>query len=271
MNPVKKIIRSWHAAIYHYRLFGKDGIAFLLRKRKSSNKLLQIKMKGYDFPLFLRNNTTDIPMFYHIFSGMDYDIQVNDDPKTIIDCGAHIGLGAIFFAKKYPNAKIISVEAEASNYEMLVKNTSNYPQIYPVFGAIWNEKTALKVVDVNLGNWGYMVEPTAEGVKNPVPAITIDELINTYKLESIDICKINIEGAEKELFASNYNHWLSITKVLVIELHDRMRKGCTKSLFNALQDFDFQISWKGFSLVIQLNHSPAGSQKGNPGGQFPTT
>ena len=215
-------------------------------------------MKDYPHPVYLRNNTTDLPMFYHIFAAMDYQLSLTEAPRVIVDCGAHIGLGAIYFAHQYPGATIISIEAERANYEMLVKNTRPYPQIHPVHGAIWNEAVPLKVVDPNLGNWGYMTEPSANGDKDLVQAITIPALMALYNLDGIDLCKINIEGAEKELFDDHYDQWLSKTRLIVIELHDHMRKGCAKSVFNALSHYDYSVSWKGFSLIIHLNPPTAG-------------
>jgi tRNA1(Val) A37 N6-methylase TrmN6 len=46
---------------------------------------------------------------------------------TIVDAGANIGMASIFFAQKYPDAKIIAVEAEASNFAMLARNVQPYP------------------------------------------------------------------------------------------------------------------------------------------------
>ncbi len=50
-------------------------------------------------------------------------------PETIVDAGANIGVTSIYFANRYPGAKIFAVEAEASNFAMLVKNTQAYPSI----------------------------------------------------------------------------------------------------------------------------------------------
>lgn len=254
MSIVQKITRAWHSATYHYRLFGRDGLRFIAQKRNPKNTLIHITPKGYLHPISLRNNTTDLPMFYHIFAAMDYALSLPAAPEIIIDCGAHVGLGAIYFANQYPGATIISVEAERSNYEMLVKNTASYPQIHALHGAIWNDTVPMKLVDANLGNWGYMTEPLATGEPGSIPAITIPELLEKFGLKKIDLCKINIEGAEAALFEKNYTGWLSKTNYLLIELHDHMRKGCSRSLFKALEPFDYEVSTRGFSLLIKLNH-----------------
>lgn len=249
--------RRWQTLISHYRQFGPEGVRFLFRKRKPGNQLIAMRMKGFENPLWMRNHTTDIPMFYHIFSQLDYDFAFPYPPKIILDCGAHIGLSAIYFAKKYPSARIICIEADASNYAMLVRNTNAYPQITAIHAAIWNTPEPVQVKDVDLGNWGYMVEPHSADAAQTVPGITIDELMARFNISHIDICKINIEGSEKELFEKNYHHWVSRTSLIAIELHDRMRKGCSKAVFRALQEFDFELSWKAYSLLITLHHPAA--------------
>ena len=44
------------------------------------------------------------------------------EKKNIIDLGSNIGEFSIFFAKKYPNSKIISVEGSKINYDILKDN-----------------------------------------------------------------------------------------------------------------------------------------------------
>jgi hypothetical protein len=49
----------------------------------------------------------------------------------------------------------------------------------------------------------------------------------------IDLFKIDIEGAEKEVFESCT--WQGRVGTIVIELHDRFKPGCSAAVKNALQ------------------------------------
>ncbi len=49
--------------------------------------------------------------------------------KLIIDLGANIGIETLRFAKIYPKAKIFSIEAAKENFETLIKNTKNMPNV----------------------------------------------------------------------------------------------------------------------------------------------
>ena len=249
---MRKLWQSWQSFLHHFKLFGPGGASFFLKQRWKKEGLIDITMKGYAHPIYMRNHTSDVPMFYYIFEAKEYDISFPFEPKVIIDCGAHIGLGAVFFAHKFPNAIIYSIEPEKSNFELLVKNTEAYPNIRCLNYGIWNKTTNLKILDVGLGNWGYMTEEVSCKDETTIEAISIDEIMNRYGISQIDICKVNIEGTEKELFEQNTEKWLPHTKAIIIELHDRMREGCTKSFFKALMNYNFSISPHGSYLVCTL-------------------
>ena len=191
-------------------------------------------------------------MFYYIYSYREMDVSFQFSPKYIVDCGAHIGLSAVLFANRYPNAKIFAIEPEPSNFDMLLKNTKPYPNVICLQKAIWNKKTVLEIKDVGLGNWGYMTNEVSDSELNNVESISIPELMKEYNLDSIDICKINVEGAEKELFEENYKEWLSKTKAIIIELHDHMKAGCSHIFLFSMLNYKFEFSIKGSYVIVKL-------------------
>lgn len=248
---MKKYWRSWQSLLNHYQNFGLDGSRFFLEK-KLKKGLIDIRPKGYTHPIYLRNNTTDLPMFDYIFQAKEYNADFNFEPRVLIDCGAHIGLGAVFFANKFPDAAIYSVEPEGSNFDLLVKNTKPYPNVTCLNYGIWNTTTHLKIVDLGLGHWSFITEEVAVKDETTIEAISIDEIMSRYGIEEIDICKNNIEGTEKELFEKNYEKWLPKTRAIIIELHDRMREGCTRSFIGAVGNYDFDLSPYGSYLICTM-------------------
>ena len=66
---------------------------------------------------------------------------------------------------------------------------------------------------------------------NVVRAITIDDIMGQFGMTAIDILKIDIEGAEKDVFEGDVDSWLPKTGMLGVELHDRMREGCACAFF----------------------------------------
>ena len=57
----------------------------------------------------------------------------------------------------------------------------------------------------------------------------------------VDILKIDIEGAEKEVFADP-SLWIDKTKSIIIELHERMKPGCNRSFYRGSEGFDDEWS-----------------------------
>lgn len=232
--------------------FGIRGLLVYL-KIKILNQTKSISIPGLKHPITMRPQRIDKITFREIFFKREYDIELPPaiKPTVIIDAGANIGFTTLFFANKYPNAKIVSIEPNAGNFEYLVANTKNYPAITPVKSALWNKKELIQVVDRGYGDRGFMIEKNNEG--ESLQALSINDLLDIYQLSHIDILKIDIEGSEKEVFSENYDRWLSITKCLVIELHDRMKPGCSQAVFNAILKYDFSFSIKGENLVFINN------------------
>mgnify|MGYP006101779395 FL=1 len=212
-----------------------------------------IKMPNILHPIALRPRTSDLPTFDQVFLGLEYNINFTFKIERIIDAGGNIGLAAIYFANKYPNAKITSVEPEKDNFKMCVKNTKNYNNVTPVQKALSNSNgEELYIKDSGLGSWAFTTVSKREGIpeSNKVLTINIEEILNQNNWDIVDIVKIDIEGAEKELFDSNFERWIPKTKCIIIELHDRMKKGCSKSFFKTISQYNFSCELRGENLIL---------------------
>jgi len=235
----------------HYRRFGIAGNKLLLQEKNTSKTLIPVSLKDYSAPIHLRQGTSDIPTFYKIFYFTEYDITLNLEPKIILDLGANIGLASIYYSRKYPQAKIFAVEPEKSNYQLLVKNTAHNPNITCLNYGIWNRVTNLEI-KAGYDNWGFRTEEVDYENADTIQAISIDKIMEDYSLKQIDILKIDIEGSEKELFQKNVEKWLPKTKAIIIELHDQIKKDCSKSIFKALENYHYELSAKGENFICEL-------------------
>lgn len=174
--------------------------------------------------------------------------------RLIIDAGGYIGTAAIAFARTYPNATIVTLEPNADNYEVLVKNTAPWPTIVAKRAALTPEHGSAMLHDRGTGNWGFtLVKKAADRPTSPierVPCITVDELLEEIGADGIDIFKIDIEGGEQALLNRNIG-WIKKTDAICIELHDRIAPGCsvvwqaaTAGRNNFAIDGEKQISFK---------------------------
>jgi FkbM family methyltransferase len=169
-----------------------------------------------------------------MFIYRQYDFIIPGDIKVIFDLGANNGMSALFFHKKYPDATIYALEPDAGNFAALQLNTAGINQIIGIKKAIWKSDG---FVNLDSGDsWAVKVDMTAG--TNSAESITMDSLISGYQIGQIDLLKIDIETAEKELFEAS-TRFLNITRNLLIELHDWIRPGCSQAFFRALNKYKY--------------------------------
>lgn len=216
----------------------------------------KIRPKGFKHPLIVRGRSSDSYAFYSVIASREYCVDVKEDIHTVMDAGANVGYASVFFAECYPDATIIALEPEAKNFKMLIKNTQNYPNIKSVNAALWSQRESLCLDNPNVESWAFQYcssdAPDSSGKlllnasTDVVPGLTVIDLMNANSWTSIDILKMDIEGAEKQVF-QGHPLWLSLITTLLIEIHE----GCWESVFKSFEGhpFDCQIISKGLLKI----------------------
>jgi FkbM family methyltransferase len=252
-----KVIRAIKC---YLRTVGIRGFASAVKVRITRMPtLLEISWPDIKFPFVLRIPSSDVATCEQIFIDLEYDFNVKGTPRVIVDAGANIGLASIYFANKFPDAKIIAIEPEESNLKVLKRNIAPYENIVPVCGALWHENTRIKLVDTGIGKWGFMTtaqesaEETYGVMVDEVQGVTVDTIMKEQGIDHIDILKVDIEGAEREVFGDS-SSWLGKVDALIIELHDHMKPGCSRSVCKGAKGFDNE--WlQGENLYLARNCS----------------
>ena len=237
----------------HIELYGKEGFMLWKSKLAKNEQLKTYKLRDIAHEVYLREGTSDYETFVQVFFDKQYAYTLDSQPKYIIDCGANIGLATIYFANQYPDATIIAVEPESSNYDVLKLNTAPYKNVHCLKNGIYNKKTHLKVEDSGLGKWGFTTVEVDSAEAGTISALSIGDIKEMFSIDRIDIVKIDIEGSEKQLFKDNFSGWLGNTGLIIIELHDRTVKGTAKAFFDALHDYDYTLEIKGENIFCEIN------------------
>ena len=225
-------------------------------KNRKSEKLVEFKLKNVKSIIYARPNTSDFTLIRNILLEQEYPIFKDYNPRFIIDAGANIGLSCIYFKNNYPEAKIIAIEPEKSNCNLFLKNTSRYPDIILLEGALLNESN-IETTITNLTDekYSFRIDRSKKAKKlddSSVISYSINQLIERYNIENINILKLDIEGSEKDVFSSNLE-WLNITDNILIELHELLSPGCGHVLINAIANQHIKIRFKGENLVLSKN------------------
>jgi FkbM family methyltransferase len=237
------------------RRLGLEGLRVFLIGAMSRNEVL-VAFPGIAEPVKIRPGTSDKYCFEQIFLEGDYELEIPCDPSLIVDGGANVGYASIFFTNHYPRASILAVEPEPANFSTLLANVQSYPQIKAVRAAIWCKPETV-VVDNSDESWAaYVLEASSAPQSRhrvSVQGLTIGDLLQMSGKETIDILKLDVEGAERAIFLSSDCSWLRRTKIVIVELHDRLVPGCTEALERALSSYSFRRMVKGENTILINN------------------
>lgn len=188
-----------------------------------------------------RVGTSDQPVMQQIFIQRDYDISrlsraadignfyqqalAEGHVPLIIDAGANIGASTLYLADSWPEARIIAIEPDTINMELLCSNTNGLPNVTCVHAALAARSGEMLLIDPGIGHWGFRALSVGQvsadaSVREHIPALGMEDLLRQFPCRYVPfVCKIDIEGGEKDLFADR-TEWIDRFPLLVIELHD---------------------------------------------------
>ena len=236
-----------------------DGIEIIkniIKDERAQHVVLNTEFEGAD--LSLRIDDSDIRVFKQIFVDNEYDsLNLPETAKTIIDLGANIGLSALFFIKKFPTSRIVAVEPDAVNFSIMEKNLEKFSKSVSFLqAAIWPTDGEVSLVEedddhTSLGAWGYRTEASNGNSGLSVKAVTIPTIMKQYGMDFVDILKVDIEGAEYELFEKNYEDWIDKVGLIIIETHDRFKPNSEAMVRKALNGRFDELPMKGENLFFK--------------------
>jgi FkbM family methyltransferase len=220
----------------------------LFRKEKCP-----ILFPGCSHPLYLRESTSDfilLKQFLPLFRNWQ---PKHHPPQVVIDAGANIGLFTVMMANRYPQALIIAIEPDEENFELLRDNCKPYRNVELVKAALWYKQEPLVLANPEADHWARQVESSQKGASNLVDAVTVSSVLEDFKIQHIDIFKIDIEGAEAQILQHGDLSWVSTVRELLMELHERSDLDIKQLLFNALSAHSYtkeelgEYLWLSFS------------------------
>ncbi len=208
-----------------------------------------------------RGTSADLGVIAQMFESQDYslgrlrrgaEVQAQYEEllragqrPLILDAGANIGASAVFFGVHFPRAHIVALEPEAGNFELLRANTA---------GLDVDARCAA------IGAREGKAAPADPGARAPVQAAS--RLINEKLAAGYApyIARIDIEGGERELFASDTG-WADRFALLIIQLHDWLlpRAGSARNFLRwaGRRDRDFvHVGENIFSIANDWTAAP---------------
>lgn len=226
--------------LFHYD--SRLGISYSEFSKLSNYKIADINEMEVTFhdrkiqfssPFWFLHSLTEI------FVDEVYRFDKSNEPHLILDCGANIGLSAIYLKYIFPNAKIVSFEPDKNVFSQLKKNLGNFKldDIELKNTAVWIENGSVNF-EADQGVGGKINDKTA--TSQNVEAIRLKDYITD---KNIFFLKMDIEGAEYKVLQDIENELKNIENVF-IEFHAEI--GEKNELVNILEiiqnaGFDYYI------------------------------
>jgi FkbM family methyltransferase len=196
--------------------------------------------------------STDGGVLYHFYStGFRIRDTAAHPVKTIVDAGANIGDETLRFRHFHPQATIVAIEPDAGNYEFLVKNVGADPLIHALHSGLWSRECRLRVIPGASAQASRVEEVEDLKAAGDIEAVSIPFIMDRFTLSEIDILKMDIEGAEYEVFSSpDVAGWIGRVKVLIFECPDADRPGATQKIFEKIAGLEFKSHVVGECIVL---------------------
>jgi len=186
-NEVKRFL-----TIKEYRTLLLLALRYGFSKRYDAK---EIKFKGNVFLV------ADFQSFFwqykQIYVDQCYRFTADGSSQIILDCGANVGLSALYFSRNYPSSTVLAFEADATIFKYLNTNvqTNKMRNVEALQKAVWINDEGVHFAEEG-ADGGAVSQSTGIAVES----ISLSAVILKY--ETVDLLKMDIEGAEVEVIRS---------------------------------------------------------------------
>jgi FkbM family methyltransferase len=236
-NFIKKIIPSDLKSVIKRHLISS-------KEQKELNKIQKIpryrnfSSKIFGYAIFATDSASFTAMYKTIFIEKIYKFISDKKNPFIIDCGANIGLGTIYFKQLYPDAKVLAFEPDQKIFDLLQKNTSNarLTKITLINKGLWNKNG--KVLFSSDGIDGGKVALNKSQGNSQIEVTRLKEYLQN---ETVDFLKMDIEGAETIVLKDCGDALLNVN-LIFIEYHSFA--GQNQSLYEIMEllsNYNFRV------------------------------
>lgn len=151
------------------------------------------------------------------YRGHHFDGRFVDKNSIILDLGSHLGEFSTEVSNTF-GCQCYAVEALPSLYEKIKETHLLRKFNYAIYST--SQVIDFCVQDNLEANHIGKLSENYDGEVIQVNGICMNDFIDKYKLSKIDLLKIDIEGAEVDLFNSTSDDILRNIKQITVEFHD---------------------------------------------------
>ncbi len=201
---------------------------------------IDLSFKGQKLRLFLRNEA-DRSVMREIFKLREYrrtEEIIEKATFPIVDVGAHAGFFTLYCRVLNPKVRVLAVEPSKENIKMLKKRLieNKIRGVDVAEGALAGEGGTRRVLITEDGHNNRLL---ASGAKDgeTTEAWTFGDFCKKWKIKKVSLLKLDVEGAEGEIFRSFKKSDWARTGAIILEYHG----GAKKDIENMLRQNGFGV------------------------------
>jgi FkbM family methyltransferase len=172
-----------------------------------------VRFRNLAEPLEVRPGTNDIETAVDTVVRKEYGRWLPEKVGVLVDAGAFIGDTSAWYLSRFQDANVWALEPNPENRALAERNLARYGNRAVVLPLALSGREEIVHFDGtgtagSIGKTGYEVRTT-----------TVPELLKIIPSGQIDVLKIDIEGAELDVFEANPQAWLPKVGLIIAELH----------------------------------------------------
>ncbi len=173
--------------------------------------------------LQLRPFSTDLGIFHEVWDHERYAAgSIGEVARhgTVVDIGAHIGLFSLFASRAIQAKRIVSVEPDPLNFELLAKNVSaNHIEDAILIEAAIAGDSGERRMHTSTSNTGGHSFYARGDSSRLVWAVSLSDLFRSSRISECSLLKMDCEGAEMEILENAPDELLRGVSAVSLEYH----------------------------------------------------
>lgn len=234
------------------RLLPKPEVAawrYACRRAERIPRFTSGEIKLLNYQLRYSDLLTICPQWDDLFVRQALRFDFKGSSPRIIDCGANIGLSSLYFKRLYPGARIKAYEADPDIHAILSENLrrNGASDVDCVNAAVWIQNGRINFLCEGADS-GTLTELAGDlnGTDRSVPSVRLRDILAE---ENVDLLKIDIEGAEREVLMDCASV-LGNVRAMLLDLHDfAPRQRNIPAILNLLEQEGFMYTLDELRLL----------------------
>ncbi|EOR93982.1 methyltransferase FkbM family [Arcticibacter svalbardensis MN12-7] len=197
-------------------------------------------------PFKFHDGLSFVATYKELFETGIYKFNPSETARTILDCGANMGLSVLYFALNYKEHQIIAFEPEEHIFNILQENVETFKleNVKLFKKAVWDKVGNLSFyTDGGMG--GRVLNAYANQQPKSIEAVPLKDFLT----DDVDLLKIDIEGAE-DLVLRSCKGLLKQANHIFFEYHNHIgSKQTLHELLLLMQDEGFHYYIKESAVL----------------------